>query len=130
MIIDISNEVFTNLKTNISTASVYMGYPEQTPSFPCVTFDDLPNTTPIDLIDSGGEKFNNIGFEVNIFTVGLTKKSDAKALRSAVDSIMSGTYGMNRTFDSPTPNFVDLNVYRHSLRYTAVVDSSKKIYRR
>ena len=130
MIIDITNEVYTNLKTALVGITVLPTYPESVPIFPCVTFEELTNTTNVNTIDTNGEEYSDVSFEINIFTNSTSKVTDAKAIRGQVDAIMSGQYRMTRGFGGQTPNFLDTNVYKYTLRYSCTLDKNKTIYRR
>lgn len=130
MIVDIFNEVYTKLKTTITTATFSEGYPSTIPSFPTITVSETSNVTDETTIDSSGEVYNDLTFEINIFTKGTTRSTDAKAFRKSVDVIMSDFYGMSRDFAQPVPNFLDTNIYRITMRYSCRVNSNKAIYRR
>ena len=130
MIVDITNEVYTNLKDNITNAVVLKAYPSTNPTFPCVTIEEISNTTNPNTIDTDGEQYNDISFEINIFSDGTVKLSEAMNVRKQVDDIMSGQYRMSRGFSGVVPNFLDTNVQRYTLRYTCTISSNKKIYRR
>lgn len=129
MIVDITNEVLSAIKTALSTIPVLTSYPDTTPTFPLVTFEDLGNEVVVDTIDTSGENHNQVSFEINIFTNNSTKVSDARTIRNTIDGVMSGTYRMNRDLSQPTPNYLDNKVYRLQMRYSCKVDSNKKIYR-
>lgn len=130
MIVDIFNEVFTKVKTEISPIKIESAYPETTTEFPCVVMEEMSTATAYGTTDTGGEKFNQIGFEVNIFTTTSEKVTIAKQIRNKIDSIMSDFYGMNRDYTGSTPSFLDNNIYRYTMRYSCVVDKDKKLYRR
>lgn len=129
MIVDIYNEIFTKLKTEITTANVLPEYPIGTPSFPCIIIDEKLNNSFIDTIDSGGENHNSLSFEINIFSNAENKRSVCRELRKQVDLILSDQYGLTRTNSMPVPNYSDLNIYRYMLTYTCVVDKNKTIFR-
>lgn len=130
MIIDISNEVLTEIKTALTNVDVYLEFPMKKPSFPCVTFKDNGNTTHIDSVDSSGETHNELSFEINIFSNGKNKVTQAKAIRNTIDGIMADKYNMTRDFSDQVPNFADESIFRYILRYSCVVDKDKRIYRR
>ena len=130
MIIDVSNEIYTKLKTEIINCQVSLDNPPDTPVFPCLTFTEMSNTTNATSVDTSGEKHNIVTLEINIFTTGDTKLADMKRIRSEVDSIMSDYYGMNRSSSSAIPNYSDTNIYRYVLRYDFIIDMKKTIYRR
>ena len=130
MIIDISNEVLTEIKTSLPDVAVLTEFPMKKPSFPCITFRDSGNTTHIDSVDSGGEQHNEISFEINIFSNGKNKITKAKEIRNTIDGIMSDKYNMTRDLSDQIPNFADESIYRYVLRYSCIVDKSERIYRR
>jgi len=130
MIVDIFNEVLTKIKTDISTATVLSEYPETTPTFPCIVIQELSNTTDTTTVDTGGEQYNHISFEINIFDNGDTKRTVCRNLRNSIDAIMSEYYGMNRTDGGSVPNYMDSSIYRYNLKYDFKIDNNKKIYRR
>lgn len=130
MIVDITNEVYTNIKTTITNATVLPSYPSGDPTFPLITVDELINTTNQNTIDTNGEKYNDVTFEINIFSNSPTKVTEVKLFRGQVDEIMSGQYRMTRGFSGQTPNVMDTNIYRYTLRYTCTIDQNKMIFRR
>lgn len=130
MIVDIFNEVLTKIKTDISSATVLSEYPDTTPTFPCIVIEEMFNNTDLGTIDSGGEQYNHISLDINIFDNGDKKRTTCRELRNSVDTILSGYYGMNRTDSGTVPNYVDSSVYRYNLKYDFKIDDAKKIYRR
>ena len=130
MIVDIFNEVFTKVKTEISPIAIYSHYPEVQPEFPCVILEELSPIAIPDTVDTSGEKYNEISFEVNIFTTGSEKVSIAKNIRNKVDLVLGDFYNMNRDYSGTIPSFLDNNIYRMTLRYSCIVSKDKKIYRR
>lgn len=130
MIVDIYNEVYTKLKQELSPTLTLDGYPETTPEFPCVVIEELHNANYVESSDSGGDKHSAVSFEVNIFSTQPNKKSKSRKLRKKVDSVLSDFYGMNRDYAGTLPSFLDNNIYRHTMRYSFVIDKDKKLYRR
>jgi len=128
--IDITNKILTKIKADIPTATVTTSFQSKPKSFPKIVVTENGNTTHSDTVDSSGEKHSELGFEINIFTKGNKKMSDAKVLRNQVDDIMSALYGMGRNFADEIPNYADTNIYRYVLRYDCLVDNSGTIYRR
>lgn len=129
MIVDISNEVFTNLKTTLTGITVLNSYPSTIPTFPCVVFEEISNNTDPDTIDTSGENYSDIVFQIDIFSESESKSSEIKAIRESIDNIMSGLYRMTRGYSGRTPNYLDEAIYRYTLRYNARVSSDKKIFR-
>jgi len=130
MIVDITNEVLDKVKSTLSPIPVLSAYPSVAPSFPCVILEEIANDTDADTVDTSGETHNLVGIEVNVFTQGSKRVTDARTLRTSVDAIMSDYYGMTRTLSQTTPNFLDSSIYRYTLRYIFTIDSNKTIYRR
>lgn len=130
MIVDITNEIYTTLKNSLTGITVLATYPATTPKFPCVIVEEISNNTNTASIDTSGEKYNDVSIEINIFSQAKDKISEAKLIRNQIDSIMSGSYRMDRVFSNVVPNYIDTNVYRYVLRYECTVNSNKQIHRR
>jgi len=130
MIVDITNEVFTEIKTALTTVTVKSEYPSTEPTFPFVTVTEISNDTDESTIDSSVQHYSLISIEVNIYCNSSRKISDAKSIRGTIYSILGDKYNMPRTFSNQVPNFLDENVYRYIMRYTCKVDTNRKIYRR
>lgn len=128
MIVDITNNIITRLDTDL-TATVLNAMPSTTPSFPCVVVEEISNPEDMETVDSSGAKYSNVVMQIDIFTNSSKRVSDAKDLRNSIDSILSDEYGMSRDFAGRTPNLDD-SIYRYTLRYSALIDSNLKIYRR
>lgn len=130
MIINIEDEIFNKLKTELVSVNVEPEFNESTPDYPLVTFREITNVANPDTIDNLGDKHNQLAFQVDIYTVGNLKKSNAKQIRSDVDDILGGFYKMTRDFSDEVPNLTDTRIYRYTMRYSALVDDNKVIYRR
>lgn len=130
MIVEVSNEIFTKLKTSISPTKIQRGYQTTSPTFPLVTVMELENSTHEETVDSAGEQYNNIGFEINIFSNSMTASTEIEGIRKKVDDVMCGFYGMNRVTAQYIDNYIDQSITRYMIRYTCVIDKNKIIYRR
>lgn len=130
MIIDITNQMRSEIKSLLPEADVTTKFQEDTPVFPVVTVDELSNDTVMESFDTAGEHHNDVVLEIEIFTTGGTKMNQSFMIRQKIDGLLSGTYRMRRVFSSATPNFADTNVYRYTLRYAFKIDENKTIYRR
>jgi hypothetical protein len=130
MIIDVQNEMRSYLATAIPEATVSTVYPDTTPSFPFVLITESSNDVDEETYDSSGETHNQVDLEVEIFTYGSKKKSDAMSIRKKVDGVLNGTYRMRRTYSSEVPNYADRNVYRYIMRFSFKINENKEIYRR
>ena len=129
MIIDVTNEVLTRLKTELTGIDVVTSYPNYSPDFPIVTLTESSNITDRGTIDSSGQTHSYISLEVEIYTIGSRRMSKAKEIRTQIDTVLSGEYRMIRTFSNAIPNFLDTNVYRYKLIYSFRIDKEKTIYR-
>lgn len=130
MIVDITNEILTEVKNALVGINVLAPYPELVIEPPTVTIEEKLNNTYIPTIDSSGQNHSQITIEINIFTNGSTRINDAKAIRNDIDAIVSDDFGLTRMFSDTIPNFADKSIYRYIMRYDCVVDKNKKIYRR
>lgn len=128
--IDIENEIYTTIKTTITSASVEKDSPEVINQQPIIVFSQEENTSYEETVDSSGEQHNDLDFKIEIYTQGDSKRSVSKSLQQSIDAIMSGTYNMRRIFSQEVPNFMDRRIYRYILKYSCVVDKNGKIYRR
>lgn len=129
MIIDITNEIYTTLKTLLTGVDVRKAYPKTVPSFPCVIFQEIGNSNHADTHDTAGDHHSDLMFEVNIFSQAEDPEEEIKGIRTIIDTLISGNYNMNRDDGRPLDNLVDNTVTRYILRYSATIDSNKKIYR-
>lgn len=130
MIVDIYNEAYTKLKQDLAPITVLNEYPETEPVFSCVIFSELHNTNYVKTSDSGGDKHSAVSFEVNIFTTQPNKISKSRKIRNDVDTVLADFYGMNRDYAGTIPSFLNNNLYRHTMRYSFVIDKNKRLYRR
>jgi len=130
MIIDITNELLTLIKTElVGIASISTPNNGKVASFPTVTFRELENLANFQTIDTGGEKHSDLSFEIEIYTEGSTQMTDAKNIRDIIDLTMTQN-GLHRTFSENIPNFMDSSIYKYVLRYACTIDQAKRIYRR
>lgn len=130
MIVDIINELYSELKSTLTDVNVFPAYPNETPSFPCLVIEEVFNTSRMDTHDSSGYKHSDINIEINIFSDAENKIGQVKDIRDRVDAIMNDKYNMARDDSRPVTNLADSNIYRYILRYSFSIDSNKKIYRR
>lgn len=129
MLIDITNELYSRLKSELVEVKVVTSYPKTTNDFPIVTFEEIDNSNIKRTKDSGGFQHSEISFEINIFTTGTSQMTSAKKIRNQIDGILSDEYGMARNVSRPTPNFLNGDIYRYTMRYSAIIDKNKILYR-
>ena len=130
MIVDITNEILTKIKTSIPDVTVISAYEDVKPTFPLITISEIDNSNDPFTRDSSGYNHCNCAIEINIYTNSENKELEAKEIRNKIDNICSDEYGMNRDTATSIPNFIDRKVYRYLLRYSYKIDRNKKIYRR
>ena len=130
MIIDITNEFITDIKSDLSGIPVYTHYPKTKPSFPCVIIEEMQNDDYQNTRDSSGQTHCQIGFEINILSNKSQPVTEVKGIRDLIDLVATGDYGLVRTFSRAVPNYIDDNIYRYVIRYIGVINENKTIYRR
>ncbi|HZJ99728.1 MAG TPA: hypothetical protein VFC79_06965 [Tissierellaceae bacterium] len=130
MIVDVFNEIFTKVKTELAGINVIADYPFKVSDFPTVVVEEMENATDMRTFDSSGYNHSNVTFRIEIFTTGSNKLSNARNIRGRVDSIMSGDYGMERIASNRIKNFVQDEIERLQLTYVGKLDKNKRMYRR
>ena len=128
--IDVENAVFNTVATNLRSAyssvytdlKVYGEYVEFPEAFPCVSTWCTDNATylPSRELSSTEEKYANVMFTTEVYTVGASRKAIAKQLAQNVDDSFRGM-GFTRAAMMVLPN-VDRNAYRITLRHTGLVE--------
>ena len=130
MIIDITNQLFTEIKTTIKECTVLSSYQNVIPSFPTIIFEEINNTSYKSTKDSSGYNHSLISFKVEIYTKGNGKAYQSKKIRDKVDKVLSDKYGLNRDDSKSIPNYLDENIHRHIMIYSGIIDKNKTIYGR
>jgi hypothetical protein len=129
MIVDVSNQIFSELCTLLDGMATISRPNQDNPlEYPYVTFDDFDNGDIAESKGTSGVKYTSIGFEMQIYTKGDTRMTDAKELRLLIDNKLSGEYGFLRTTSQKIPNLRDDSIYRYVIRYEGIVDENEKIY--
>ena len=100
-------------------------------SFPAVFVREISNVTATDRLDSDQrEKASFVSYQVDVYSnLRLGARTQAKKISQLVDGLLV-SMNFNRTYSAPTENPADSEVYRITMRYTALVDESNRIYRR
>lgn len=130
--VDIENEIYTEVETAIHTAfpSVNVSSTPQwiPPAFPFVSFLQTSQSANRKLIDSSGCKFFNVTFTATIFSnLRDRQKSQCKEIENTIDDKME-QLGFTKSSAEHTASNVPFT-YAMTVRYTAIVDASKRIYR-
>lgn len=127
--IDIFNEVYTNIKTELKNVNVVRQYPLTKTKFPCVVVTDTSNIVVEETVDTQGVHHSLCSIEINIFSNRSTKYNDVTDIKNKIDTLLSGTYHFNRISCGEVPNYSDLNILRYVLRYDFIVGDDGNIYR-
>lgn len=133
--IDIENELFTTISTDLRTTytNIFITgeYVKSPPSFPCVSIIEADNQIYRNTRDTSNiENHVQVIYEVNVYSNKTTgKKSECKAIISQIDKQMA-RLGFTRTLLTPIPNELDATIYRMTARYRAIVSKENMIYRR
>ena len=133
--IDIENELFTQIATALRTAfsgiyvvGEYVNAPSKFPAVYIVEQDNTVNRMGRDTSDI--ENFADVMYQVDIFSnKNKGKKAECKAIAAFVDEQFA-SIGFTRTFLNPVPNMDDGTIYRMTGRWVATVSKDREIYRR
>lgn len=130
----IENEVFTKVKTAITTAyganKVFVTgeYTPTPPFFPCVYISEADNFNA-GFDGCNHEVVTGVMYEVEVYSNKQNgKKAEAKDIMKTVDGVLT-PLGFTRTLLQQIPNMSDATIYRLTARYTAAVINNT-IYRR
>ena len=129
MIIDIFNELLTDIKYELEDIPVLTSYPMSSSEFPIVIIEEIDNSTDTFTKDSSGFTHVRLGFSIEIFTKGNRKVSNAKEIRNKIDNILTTKYGLTRHSPVIIPNFADDSIFRYRLTYTGLINKDRKIFR-
>lgn len=133
--IDIENEIFTMLKTRLSSEFpgifVTGEYVAAPPKFPAVSIQEVENDVYRRSQDSGSmENHDMITYEVNVYSNKTSgKKTECKAIAKIIDYELLQK-GFTRHMLFPVPNVNDASIYRITGRWMCIVSKDKMIYRR
>ena len=129
--IDKSNEIFNDVATNlrllypkIIVKGEYVATPAQ---FPCVTIDEIRNV-PTHLDSATQNKYASIQYRVQVFSNTKDKRSQARAIYSAVDEMLMSMGLYCKTYTT-TPAIYNSEIYSITATYEGVIDRNGVIYR-
>ena len=133
---DVYDEIYENSKKHITEKSKYSPYvlsnpPQETKVFPLVIISEINNTLENENLDKSDPKYR-LGYEIEIYAIdkgNIQKQVIIQELKGLVNEVFDDHYGMYRRACIPTPN-ADRNVDKLYMRYDAIIDEDKKIYRR
>lgn len=134
--IDVYDEIFEYAEKHIKENSKYAPVvlitpPEETKIFPLVIITETNNVLEDENLKKGDLKYR-VEYEIEIYAIdkgNIAKEFIIQELKNLVNEVFDGHYGMLRRACIPTPN-VDRNVNRLYMRYSALIDERKIIYRR
>lgn len=133
--IDKVNEIFTGVATVVRAAFdgvKVVGEYTRTPSeFPCVTIDEISNTTVGKLIDNThDDKFSGVVYRVQVFSNATAgKKTECRGIFNTVDAEML-KLGFRRVTYSTTPEIYSSTIYSITATYEGIISADNYIYRR
>ena len=134
-LLDLENEVFKFAKEYKYEPRVYNATPENAKNFPLVIIKEADNYFLEECLDKEDQQFK-ISYEIDIYTMNvregnnlIAKEIITKELVKLVNDVFDEHFGFNRKENLNLPN-IDQNVDRQHLRYDAIVNSNKIIYRR
>ena len=128
IIIDITNEIITRLKNDLSSVAILNSYQNTTAKFPTIVVEEVNNKVMSSTRDSSGFNHSIVSLRINIFTTGNKKVSDSKSLRNTIDDMLSGEYGMYRVNAQQVTNYLDDDIYRYVIDYNFTIDKNKVIW--
>ncbi len=127
--VDIQNQIFNSLKQRIEiqfpNSKVCKDFQPVASTFPTITFYEIANSELEHTLDYTQRK-SNLAFQIDIFTTGGTKESQAKAISKEICEVMENHYHMKRLFANPLVN-ADKDIYRYTIRYSCKIDEERLI---
>jgi len=134
--LDVYDEIFEYAEKHIKDNSKYSPIvlitpPEETKIFPLVIITETNNVLESEDLKKGEPKYR-VEYEIEIYAIdkgNIPKELIIQELKTLVNEVFDSHYGMFRRACIPTPN-VDRNVNRLYMRYSALIDENKIIYRR
>lgn len=135
---DVYDEIFDYADNYIKSQSVYSPAvletpPEEINTFPSplVVIQEVNNPLEDEDLEKGDQQYQ-IEYEIKLYATdkgSVPKQVIIQELKKLVNDVFDVHYGMYRRACIPTPN-ADRNVDRLYMRYNAIIDESKTIYRR
>lgn len=122
--VQVSNQLFNDLKEEIEnfypSAKVQKDYQPTNNSFPIITFYEFDNAEFSHTLDYT-ERKSNIAIQIDIYTVGGTRETEAKKIAEKISEVMENRWHAKREYAKPLIN-IDTNVYRYTMRYSFKID--------
>lgn len=133
--IDIYDRVFAYVYEAVkklnAEAEVYDAFSQIPPKFPCVTVQELNNTTTASIIGTRNkEKLARISYQIDVFSNANTgRRRECTELMSAINDALI-MLNFERVSMQPVPNYLDADVYRITARFEVIADNKNNTYRR
>ena len=122
--IDYSNHIFNYLAENYKGNIIVQNI--QVPSsFPTVTIDETSNTDVN--LDSDGARYARVEYQVQVFTTGDSKRSDARDIFLQIDNLLQKY--LRKIAYTTTPEIYNSDVYCIEVTYRGVVDINGTFYK-
>lgn len=130
--IDIEQAVFTivrdAVKTKYPNALVLGEYTREIQTFPCVMLTEINNIVNKQTQDDiRVENHCIVGYQVDVICTGTNKKKQSKEIIKEVDTALASKLFI-RDFLQSLNDFEDIQLYRITARYSAVVGNDYRMY--
>ncbi len=130
--IDVEKKVFKivrdGIKTGYPNIRVYSEYIRTPKVFPCIMVEEIDTQTYLKSQDTNSvENHIIVSYQVDIYDNGENKKSSVKAIASTINDLFIGLK-FSRVFGNKISNEDDDNIYRYTMRFTAVISSDYYVY--
>lgn len=133
--IDIYDRVFAYIYEAVkklnAEAEVYDAFTQIPAKFPCVTVQELNNTTTASIIGTRNkEKFARISYQIDVFSNANTgRRRECTELMGAISDALV-MLNFQRVSMNPVPNYNDADIYRITARFEVIADDKNNTYRR
>lgn len=125
--VNVQNQIFNSVKQKIEksfpSAKVQKDFQPVAAVFPTITFYEIDNSEFEHTLDYTQRK-SNLAFQIDIFTTGGDKETQAKTISSIVNEVMEDEFHMKRVFSNPLSN-ADKDIYRFTMRYSCKIDEER-----
>ena len=93
--VNVQNQIFNSVKQkieeNFSSVNVQKDFQPTTTTFPTITFYEIDNSELEHTLDYTQRK-SNLAFQIDIFTIGGTKESQAKSISQVINEVMENKF--------------------------------------
>lgn len=113
------------------TAVIQDAYIPATASFPCVTVQEIDNTTSAKVIGSRAkENAARCSYQIEVYSNKQDgSRTECRTIMAAVsDALIARNF--ERILLNDVPNYMDASVYRLTARFQTIADANSKTYRR